>query len=227
MISAVWGNVEQPVNQAYGYTDLTIEPLYNGRHFHCGIDVGDPNCKGKPLYAARAGVVTWYSLGLLGITVANGETDWYAHGEYIVAWNREIAQGQHIGSFSKVVPRGGSLTGPHLHFEVQPRLGLVNQPPGLDPVPVLIPGYYTGGGGTIAPDMTPDQDALLKRNNAILEAIYKGTGATALPVIAKQLDAIKASIAAIPQSSTSVDLTALNAKLDAIQAVVDKIDRGE
>ena len=206
MRSAVWLD-DEPVNQPWGPTTVVQEPIYHGHHWHCGIDVGSPACKGKPIFAARAGVVTTYTLGILGITTPSGETDFYVHGEYIVSWKSNVAKGQKIGVFSNVVPRGGASLGPHLHFEVQPAGGWINVPPGLDPLSAL------GG------DMTPEQDALQKRNNDILEALW-GTNPNPHS-LANLLVAIKA----IPAGSgTAPDLTTLKADVATIKATLTKIE---
>lgn len=193
MISTVWQD-DEPVNQPWGPTTVVEEPIYQGHHWHTGIDIGSPACAGKPIFAARDGIVTTYTLGVLGITTPDGQTDFYVHGEYSVSWAVEVAKGQRIGIFSNVVPHGGASFGPHLHFEVQPHGGALNVPPGLNPIPVLE-----------GDDMTPAQEAKLNRIDDVIEAIYKGTGPTALPVIAKQLAEIQAKLAT---SMTGGGLTA-------------------
>jgi hypothetical protein len=207
LISRVWSG-DEPVNQPWGYTTVTVEPLYNGRHWHTGIDIGSPACKGKALFAARAGRVSWLSAGILGISIPGGQTDWYVHGEYVVVWNQQVAQGQHIGAFGNVVPRGGASTGPHLHFEVQPAGGWINVPTGLNPVSVLAPAL-SAGGGTITGGLHMDADvhaAFVNLDNdhtSLTNGInlLRGTQAeqskTLAAILKAQLDGTAAIVAAI------------------------------
>ncbi len=136
MISNVWTG-DRRVTQPYGCTDLTVEPFWANcpsKHFHCGIDVGMP--RGTPLFAARSGTVATVSVGLLGIRVGQ-QTDWYVHiDDATVPQGHGVIQGELIAHSGAKVPSGGSLTGPHLHFEVQ--AGRLNSPAtSIDPKPIL------------------------------------------------------------------------------------------
>jgi murein DD-endopeptidase MepM/ murein hydrolase activator NlpD len=154
LISVVWAD-DIPVTQPWGITDVQSEPpfqLPGGTvHWHCGIDIG---LYFVPLNAARPGKVIYESYGLLCVQVG-GELDWYVHIDRAdVAVGADVIQGQHIAVSGNKVPAGGSLTGPHLHFETRSgplwlSSGLnINIPTGNDPVPVL-GGTHGGGGGTI------------------------------------------------------------------------------
>lgn len=157
MNSIVWDGA-QPVNQPWGCTALTVEPWWvlPDCHWHCGIDIGDPYCLGKPLRAARAGVVAQLWPGILGIAVAGGETDYYVHGTYQVGLGAEVLRGQRIGSFGNIAPSGGSTTGPHLHFERQRPGGHINVPAtSLDPVPVLTASTFGGSAAELKPTNAP------------------------------------------------------------------------
>ena len=136
MISNVWIG-DRRVTQPYGCTDLTVEPFSAdciSKHFHCGIDVGMP--RGTPLFAARSGTVATVSVGLLGIRVGR-QTDWYVHiDDATVPQGHRVTEGDLIAHSGARVPSGGSLTGPHLHFEVQ--AGRLNSPAtSIDPEPIL------------------------------------------------------------------------------------------
>lgn len=86
-------------------------------------------------------------------------------------------------------------------------------------------GLHGGGSGQLlGEDMTTDQDALLTRIDAVLEAIFKGTGTSALPVIASQLTAIQAAVKAEPAGGATLDLSALNSKVDALTLSVGRIE---
>lgn len=231
MISSVWQG-DEPVNQPWGPTAVTVEPIYRGGHWHCGIDVGSPACKGKPLFAARAGTVTTSVLGILGVTVAGGQTDWYVHGEYSVSWKAAVAAGQQIGVFSNIVPRGGASTGPHLHFEVQPPGGWINVPPALDPVPILA-SLHGGSGGTTTGgnELTPDQD---KKFESMYAAVGDGgpqkmweqiKAAITANRPTAELASIEQGIADIKQmipaaGGGSIDLTVLTNKVDTLAVEV-------
>lgn len=138
MISAVWPG-DCPVTQPWGCTTLVLEPpdpACPGGHFHPGIDIG--MAVGTPLFAARGGRVTTISWGLLGITVGP-EVDWYVHIDGVrvgVGVGSNVQAGQLVAASGGKVPSGGSITGPHLHFETQ-RGGLNNPYTSVNPVPIL------------------------------------------------------------------------------------------
>lgn len=207
MISNVWRG-DEPINQPFGRTTVVEEPWYSPLkcRWHCGIDIGSPDCKGRPLFAARAGKVSWLSLGILGITVPDGETDWYVHGEYEVLWGQRIAQSERIGVFSNIVPRGGASTGPHLHFEVQPKGGWINVPPALDPEPVL--SALHGGGISQGDNMTVDEHKVLYDTLVLVRNLYFALGLPianpADPTTAKSplLEDLKAEVANLTLPAT-------------------------
>lgn len=154
MQSIVWAG-DPAVTQPWGITDVASEPWFDlpgGRvHWHTGIDIG---LYFAPLNAARAGKVVYVAYGLLCIQVG-GELDWYVHIDHVtVSVGQSVSQGQSVAVSGDKVPSGGSLTGPHLHFETRTgplwlASGLnLNIPTGNDPVPVLA-GTHGGGGGTI------------------------------------------------------------------------------
>lgn len=212
MRSAIWLD-DEPINQPWGPTTVVQEPIYQGHHWHCGFDIGSPACKGKPIFAARAGVVTTYTLGILGITTPSGETDFYVHGEYSVSWKSNVAKGQRIGVISNIVPRGGASLGPHLHFEVQPPGGWINVPPGLNPIPVLQ-----------GDDMDARQNALLIGIASQLSDISETVGPPAIPT---KLDAILLAVKALPSAAggaVAPDLTTLKADVATIKATLAKIE---
>jgi murein DD-endopeptidase MepM/ murein hydrolase activator NlpD len=86
---------------------------------HEGIDIGAGT--GSPIYAARAGVVTFAGQmsGYGNLTLVDhgdGIVTAYAHQSRFMVRNGErVAVGERIGS----VGCSGSCTGPHLHFEVR------------------------------------------------------------------------------------------------------------
>jgi Peptidase family M23 len=157
MVSAAWKG-DWPITQPWGETDLDVEPWYNGQHFHCGIDIGMPS--GTPLFAIRAGKVKFRSSGVLGIYTASREVDYYIHGHYDVLLGQSVTEGKALGQSGAVIPGGGSLTGPHLHYERQGPGGWLNNPgTSRDPEPLLFPTLYgpnlqplTGGFGTMTDD---------------------------------------------------------------------------
>jgi hypothetical protein len=137
---------------------LAVEPWWpaKGCHWHCGVDVGMPI--GTRLLAARAGQAHLVSYGLLTISVSPTEADCYVHIDLaVVSVGTWVKRGQLIAYSGAKVPAGGSLTGPHLHFEVQ--TGPLNNPAtSLDPIPVLE-----------GAEMTPEQAAQLKALYDFLE----------------------------------------------------------
>ena len=218
MRSKAWAG-DWPITQDWGFTDLDLEPWYQGRHWHCGIDIGMP--VGTVLYAVRAGVVKVRTFGILGIQTPSGQVDYYIHGDYSVLLGRSVVKGAVLGTSGARVPGGGSLTGPHLHFEIQDGLGLLNQPTGLDPLPILSPGLFSSPGATLSGDMTPEQDKLLSAIGASTAIRNPVTQAQVRQIVAEALAAQP------PSAGGAVDLQPLMDELRAMRAVVDKIDRGD
>jgi peptidoglycan hydrolase-like protein with peptidoglycan-binding domain len=102
-----------------------------GSGFHAGIDLIAP--KGTPVYAARAGKVTFanWSDGygfLVVVSHGRGELTLYAHLSRI-----DVTRGVLVGSGARLglVGATGDATGPHLHFEVRVRGAAVNPLTGL------------------------------------------------------------------------------------------------
>ena len=209
MRSIVWSG-DWLITQQYGYTDLAVEPLYKGRHFHCGIDIGTPI--GTPMFAARAGTVTHRTFGILGVLTAGGQTDYYVHGDYSALLGERVGAGTRLGTTGARVPGGGSLTGPHLHFEVQAG-SLINVPPAIDPNPILFP---TSGGGITqgAIDMTPRQNELLEAVAGSVVGVQEDQGKAVL----NRLTALEADLKAHAATAAASDLSALSVKLDQIAA---------
>src|SRR6185295_7773288 len=223
LASIVWNNKAAEVTQPWGPTDLTLEPPYQGGHFHCGIDIG--LASGTPIFAARAGKVTHRTSGVLGVTGSSDQTDYYVHGTYSVLLGAIVARGQMLGWSGAVIPGGGSLTGPHLHFEVQPPGGILNRPMGLNPVPILSP-TQSAGSANLEVDMTPEEhDALMaiKNSNAIRNAL---TIDQLQGRIDQAVGVLKDAIKALP-ATPGGDYSEVLAAVSKVQAIVDKIDRGE
>lgn len=109
-----------PMTSDYGYR---THPIYGGRRFHAGIDVGAP--AGATIVAARGGTVlaSYYSSSYGNLTVIDhgtvaGErlTTSYAHQtRSLVSEGQVVRGGQAIGEVGST----GNSTGPHLHFEVR------------------------------------------------------------------------------------------------------------
>ncbi len=207
MISAVWGGVDRPINQPYGPTTLSVEPLYKGQHWHCGVDV-DMNT-GTPLYAARPGRVTEITYGILALqALGRTESDYYVHiDRAVVAMGQTVAAGVLIAYSGNKAPSGGVTFGPHLHFEVN--TAALNTPPAIDPAAVLS-GLYGSGSGTLGDtDMTPEQDAKLTDIQLDIQNLYYALGlAVPRPADASKaqsdvLAAVRAEIAALKASGGS------------------------
>lgn len=118
MRSVVWAG-DPAETQPFGRTTLSVEPWWSakGCHWHCGVDIG--LVKGSRLQAARAGKVACVGYGLLAIQVGS-ELDWYVHiDRAVVRDGQVVTQNQLVAYSGDKVPSGGSLTGPHLHFEIQ------------------------------------------------------------------------------------------------------------
>ena len=99
----------------YGWRE---HPVYGGRRFHYGIDLGAPS--GTPIIASRAGRVTiaQYSSSAgyyVELNHGDGFSSQYMHmTHYIVSPGQQVSAGQVIG----YVGSTGASTGPHLHFSV-------------------------------------------------------------------------------------------------------------
>ena len=237
--SPVWGGGSYKITQQYGPTTLTVEPLRNGQHWHCGIDVG-LNLYTK-LFAARGGYVRYVGYGLLAIA-SQAQCDWYVHIDRSqVTYGTLIVPGQLVAYSGNKVPGGGSSTGPHLHFETQnvgaartgyydangrlvmPQGALNNPYTSLDPVSVLS-GTFSGGSGTIGDvDMQIDSDQFYR----LLQAVYGVQMAADGSVLKdaagkpKPTDAMKTlldAIKAIPAANVTVDNTAVLAAIADLKA---------
>jgi len=120
----VWPLVPHWLTQGFGCSPYPFEiywPSCPTRHFHTGIDIGEPY--GSEIYAADSGVIGAYytccGYGIYGvIDHGNGYATLYGH-------MSGFAPGIHTG---QVVYRGqvigyegssGNSTGPHLHFEIR------------------------------------------------------------------------------------------------------------
>ena len=235
LASIVWNNAAKEVTQPWGPTTLTLEPPYvmNGHtvHWHCGIDIG--LYSGTPIFAARSGKVTRRTSGILGVTTSSGQTDYYVHGTYSVLLGAIVARGQMLGWSGAVIPGGGSLTGPHLHFEVQPPGGLINRPTGLNPVPILSPAQ-SAGSGTLGDFMAALTDAqqldmyqdiqAIRASNAIRNAVTIDQIAALLAPLGTKLDGLQASLNALEGGGVApTDLSQFKADLAAAKAGVDKL----
>lgn len=115
-----------PITSSFGWRR---DPVYGGRSFHEGLDLGAPF--GAPVIDAASGhVVTAGWCGGYGYCVKidhGGYLTLYAHlSKVFVQKNMTIGQGQTIGEVGST----GKSTGPHLHFEVQ-RNGEAIDPLGL------------------------------------------------------------------------------------------------
>lgn len=203
MVSNAWSG-DWAVTQPWGCTPLVVEPYWQQAqcHWHCGVDVGMPT--GTQLYAARAGRVAYVGYGLLIIQVTPQEADSYVHIDSAqVAVGAQVAVSQAIARSGARIPAGGSLTGPHLHFEVQ--AGALNKPAtSLDPIPVL-QAVYGGAGGVIS----------MHSNDDIWNYIDAINGQT-LARIENAEKAIKAAIGA--PAAAIVDQAALTAAVIAAMA---------
>lgn len=114
------------VTSAWGYRTHPISGKPNV--FHNGVDLAGYGINGKPVYATRAGVVTfagWNGNGgwTIKIDHLDGYSSYYMHlSAYTVKVGDYVVAGQQIG---KVGSTGGS-TGPHLHFEIRKNGSSVN-----------------------------------------------------------------------------------------------------
>lgn len=95
-----------------------IHPIYGQRHFHIGIDLAAP--EGTPVFAARAGTVTyagWRSAYGYLIVIDHGDYEtYYGHLSRV---NVFVGQRVEKGDFIARSGNTGTSTGPHLHFEIR------------------------------------------------------------------------------------------------------------
>ncbi len=221
MKSIVWSDADLVVTQPWGCTDLLVEPWWSlaGCHWHCGIDIGMD--VGTALHAARGGRVTYVGYGLLAISGPT-YTDWYVHIDSShVGLGAPIDRGNLVAFSGAKVPSGGSLTGPHLHFESQESsqallgakaAGYLNFPAtSLDPEPVLT-ATFGPGGGTIGDDMTPAQEQTLNACYAILSGARINTKAVdqALADIEREVKALPAGGGTEPPEPAEPKTVTLN-----------------
>lgn len=128
--------LNKDVGQAFGPTDLGLEPLeqVNGQtvHFHEGVDL-EANYD-EPVMAAASGTVVFAGVipsGALTVEIAHagGLHTLYLHeDQLLVQQGQQVQKGQIIG----LVGASGLATGPHVHFQV-------NDPSGkpIDPMQFL------------------------------------------------------------------------------------------
>ncbi len=228
MNSIVWPGDVSP-SQAFGCTDLLVEPywLQAQCHWHCGIDI--PLDVGTPLHAARGGTVLYVGYGLLAIKATPTQTDWYVHIDSAhVPIGAPIDRGNLVAYSGAKVPAGGSLTGPHLHFEVQE--GALNAPStSLDPVPVLTEAFGPSPGNLTGDDMLPDERQTLLRDDTILSGSRLNTKAVdqALIDLAAQIASLKVDVAALKTAGptgTPIDLAPLEQVVANVQTIVTRIE---
>ncbi|MDR0594798.1 MAG: peptidoglycan DD-metalloendopeptidase family protein, partial [Bifidobacteriaceae bacterium] len=107
-----------PVSSGYG---MRIHPIYGVLKMHGGVDM--TGSRGKPIYAARDGVVTRVgpdSGGNWTIEIVHADqiSTRYLHmdglGGILVQVGDEVVAGEQIA----LTGNSGQSTGPHLHFEV-------------------------------------------------------------------------------------------------------------
>lgn len=112
------------VSSAFGWR---THPIFGGRRFHTGIDIGrradGTSIGGAPIVAVGSGTVL--SAGYRGgygntviIDHGDGVTTLYAHqraGSITVSPGQRVKRGQRVGAVGST----GNSTGPHLHFEVR------------------------------------------------------------------------------------------------------------
>lgn len=110
----IWPTSERRITSGYGWRR---HPIFGGRHFHKGIDVG---CRYIWVRATKYGKITYTGwLGGYGraviISHPGGWKSLYAHLSRI-----SVRRGQYVKQ-GQVVARSGNTghsTGPHLHFEL-------------------------------------------------------------------------------------------------------------
>lgn len=107
-----------PITSLFGWRG---HPLFGGRKFHSGIDIG--NASGTPLVAVQAAKVNFagWTNGGYGnvvdiIDACTGILFRYAHLRRVtVRAGQDVKQGQQVGEMGST----GFSTGPHLHFEAR------------------------------------------------------------------------------------------------------------
>lgn len=113
------------ITQPFGCTDLWGEPYSAtcpSHHTHTGIDIAG-NGTGTPVYAADAGIITYYpgstGYGNYAIIVhGNGYSTLYGH---MSAYSASLQSGSQVLRGTVIGYEGstGFSTGPHLHFEIR------------------------------------------------------------------------------------------------------------
>ncbi|WP_322046798.1 M23 family metallopeptidase [Paraburkholderia sp. J67] len=100
---------------------MRTHPVFGEPRFHAGIDLTAP--VGTPIHAAATGTLELAASGhgygkLVVLRHDDGYSTRYAH---LVAWASGLRSGQRIeqGEVIGYVGRTGTVTGPHLHFEVR------------------------------------------------------------------------------------------------------------
>ena len=128
-----------PVSSPFG---ARRNPVTKRWHRHAGIDI--PMAIGTPVRAAGSGVVSRIDRDGVGKGVVNGNaialrlrsglTAWYLHLSRIL-----VAVGQTVPAHTVIGLSGdtGRSTGPHLHFAVMTRGGVM-----VDPVTFYPPGTF-------------------------------------------------------------------------------------
>jgi murein DD-endopeptidase MepM/ murein hydrolase activator NlpD len=105
---------------------MRMHPLLGYSRFHQGVDFGARH--GSPIYAVSEGVVSMAGRhgghgNFIKLDHGGGMATSYSHlSRYAVSSGQRVAQGQVIG----YVGSTGMSTGPHLHFQVYKRGGVVN-----------------------------------------------------------------------------------------------------
>lgn len=210
MRSAAWQGDWQ-ITQAFGCTSLTVEPWWAQAqcHWHCGVDIGMP--VGTPLYSLRPGRVIALGYGELGIqALGRTEVDFFIHiDRSVVGLGQLVAAGVLVAYSGAKVPSGGSLTGPHLHFEVN--TGHLNEPDSsIDPMPVLQQTFGPGSGTLTGDEMTQDEFDTRLQSNAEWQEVLADVRAIAKAIPANlisRLDALEKGGTASPAPPTKISGT--------------------
>lgn len=119
------------ISSSYGYRGLSFN------RYHNGIDIGNGNPNGAPVYAMKSGTVTFAGSTTGGygnqikISHSGGYESMYAHLNTIeVSKGQSVIRGQRIGT----VGNTGRSEGPHLHFEIKLNGNYVNPNPKGQPI---------------------------------------------------------------------------------------------